>query len=104
MSSTAAGWLQFGLLFVALAACYIPLGNYIAHVFTTKKDWRVERFVYKLMGVDRSADQKWSTYIRSVVSGNSSSGKPLQNWPMKIAGRMRGPKISAAATAMPDGG
>ena len=25
MSSTAAGWLQFALLFVALAACYVPL-------------------------------------------------------------------------------
>ena len=35
MSSTAAGWLQFALLFAALAACYVPLGNYIAHIFTT---------------------------------------------------------------------
>ena len=26
MSSAAAGWLQAGLLVVALAACYVPLG------------------------------------------------------------------------------
>ena len=43
MNSTAAGWLQFALLVAALAACYVPLGNYIAHIFTTKEHWRVER-------------------------------------------------------------
>ena len=50
MSSTAAGWLQFGLLFAALAVCYVPLGNYIAHIFTTDKDWAIERSFYKLIG------------------------------------------------------
>ena len=49
MSSTAAGWLQFALLVVALAACYVPLGNYIARIFTAKDHWRVERGIYKLM-------------------------------------------------------
>jgi K+-transporting ATPase ATPase A chain len=68
MSSTTAGWLQFALLVAALAACYVPLGNYIAHVFTSDKDWRIERGVYKLMGVDRTADQKWSIYLRSMLA------------------------------------
>ena len=49
MNSTAAGWLQFALLFAALAACYMPLGNYLAHIFTDKNHWRVERGIYKLM-------------------------------------------------------
>jgi hypothetical protein len=40
---TTAGWLQFALLVAALAVCYVPLGNYIAHIFTTDKDWAVER-------------------------------------------------------------
>jgi K+-transporting ATPase ATPase A chain len=73
MSSTAAGWLQFVLLFAALAACYVPLGNYIAHVFTTDKDWRVERGFYKLIGIDRSADMKWSTYVRSILAFSAVS-------------------------------
>ncbi len=73
MSYTAAAWLQFALLFVALAACYIPLGNYIAHIFTTDKDWRVERVIYKLMGVDSKADQKWSTYVRSILAFSAIS-------------------------------
>jgi potassium-transporting ATPase potassium-binding subunit len=68
MSSQAAGWLQFALLLAALAACYVPLGNYIAHIFTTDKDWRVERAFYKLIGIDRSADQKWSVYLRSILA------------------------------------
>jgi potassium-transporting ATPase potassium-binding subunit len=66
MSSATAGWLQFGLLVAALAACYIPLGNYIAHIFTSEKDWKVERAVYKLIGVNPKADQKWSVYVRSI--------------------------------------
>ncbi len=45
-----------------------------------------------------------SAYMGSVVSGSSSSGKPLKNWPRKTAGRMRGPRIAVAAKAMPDGG
>jgi K+-transporting ATPase ATPase A chain len=68
MSSTAAGWLQFVLLFAVLAACYVPLGNYIARVFTSDKDWRVERGFYKLLGIDPKADQKWSTYVRSILA------------------------------------
>src|SRR5580658_2696127 len=68
MSSTTAGWLQFALLVVALAACYVPLGNYIARVFTSDKDWAVERGFYKLIGIDRNADQKWSTYLRSILA------------------------------------
>jgi potassium-transporting ATPase potassium-binding subunit len=68
VSSTTAGWLQFALLVAALAACYIPLGNYIAYIFTTDKDWPIERAVYRVMGVNRHTDQKWSTYVRSILA------------------------------------
>jgi potassium-transporting ATPase potassium-binding subunit len=68
VSGAAAGWLQVGLLVAALAACYIPLGNYIAHVFTTNKHWRVERGVFKVIGVDPAVDQKWSAYLRSMLA------------------------------------
>jgi K+-transporting ATPase ATPase A chain len=73
MSSTGAGWLQFALLFAALAACYVPLGNYIARIFTSDKDWRVERGFYKLIGIDRTADQKWSAYVRSILAFSAVS-------------------------------
>ncbi len=73
MSSTAAGWLQFALLFAALAACYVPLGNYLAHIFTSDKDWRIERGFYRLIGIDAKADQKWSTYVRSILAFSAVS-------------------------------
>ena len=68
MSSTTAGWLQVGLLVAALAACYVPLGNYIAHIFTTDKHWKVERGLYKVIGINPAADQKWSAYLRSMLA------------------------------------
>ena len=68
MNSTLAGWLQFLLLVAALAACYIPLGNYIAHIFTDKKHWRVERGIYKLTGIDPDADMRWTVYVRSILA------------------------------------
>ena len=73
MSSAAAGWLQLALLVAALAACYIPVGNYMAHIFTTDKHWRVERGLYKLIGIDPSADQKWSSYLRSMLAFSAVS-------------------------------
>jgi len=68
MSSTAAGWLQFGLLFVILAACYVPLGNYMARIFTAKEHWRAERVIYKLCGIDPEADMRWGVYARSLLA------------------------------------
>src|SRR6201981_2155229 len=68
MNSTAAGWLQFLLLFAGLAACYVPLGNYIARTFTDTKHWRVERGIYKLGGVDPEADMRWTVYVRSILA------------------------------------
>jgi potassium-transporting ATPase potassium-binding subunit len=68
MNSTAAGWLQFALLFAALAACYVPLGNYIARIYTTKHHLRVERGIYKLCGIDPEADMRWTVYVRSILA------------------------------------
>jgi K+-transporting ATPase ATPase A chain len=68
MNSALAGWLQVALLVAALAACHVPLGNYMARIFTTGKHWRVERGVYKIIGINPEADQKWSAYLRSMLA------------------------------------
>jgi potassium-transporting ATPase potassium-binding subunit len=52
----------------ALAACYVPLGNYMARIFTSEKDSRVERGLYKLTGIDSKADMRWSVYVRSMLA------------------------------------
>jgi K+-transporting ATPase ATPase A chain len=68
MSPALAGILQIGLLILALAVCYKPLGDYIARVVTSDKDWRVERVIYRTMGVDPKADQRWGVYLRSMLA------------------------------------
>jgi potassium-transporting ATPase potassium-binding subunit len=75
VSGSLAGFLQIGLLILALAVCYRPLGDYIANVVTTgsEKDWRVEKAIYRTMGVDRTADMKWSVYARSVLAFSAAS-------------------------------
>jgi K+-transporting ATPase ATPase A chain len=73
MNSTLAGWLQVALLVAALAACYIPLGNYIARIFTTDKHWRVERSIFKLTGIDPTVDQTWGSYLRSMLAFSAVS-------------------------------
>jgi K+-transporting ATPase ATPase A chain len=68
MSDTTAGLLQAGALVAALALCYRPLGGYLARVLTSERDLRVERVVYRLVGVDSKADQRWSIYAASVLA------------------------------------
>lgn len=66
-----AGWLAAGqlLLVVAvLAALYRPLGDYLAHVYTSPRDLRVERGLYRLVGVDSRSEQSWRSYVRSVLA------------------------------------
>jgi potassium-transporting ATPase potassium-binding subunit len=73
MSGTAAGWLQAGLLMLALALTYRPLGDFIAYTFTSEKHLRVERVVYRMIGVDPEADQKWPVYVRAVLAFSAMS-------------------------------
>jgi len=63
-----AGLLEFALLVAALAASWKVLGDYMARVFTSTRHSRVERGVYRAMGVDPHADQRWATYLRSLLA------------------------------------
>ncbi|MEU1284340.1 potassium-transporting ATPase subunit KdpA [Kitasatospora sp. NPDC005856] len=73
MGSTLAGWLQVIALVGALALCYRPLGDYIADLLTSAKHLRVERGIYKVIGVDGDADQRWPAYLRSVLAFSAVS-------------------------------
>ena len=73
MSDTTAGLLQVALLIAALAACYRPLGAYMARVYTSEHDTRIERVCYKVMGVDPQADQRWPVYARSLLAFSAVS-------------------------------
>ncbi|WP_405365767.1 potassium-transporting ATPase subunit KdpA [Kitasatospora sp. NBC_00039] len=73
MSSTLAGWLQAIALVGALALCYRPLGDCIARILTTSKHLRAERGIYRVIGVDGDADQRWPVYLRSVLAFSAVS-------------------------------
>jgi potassium-transporting ATPase potassium-binding subunit len=68
MNPSLAGILQVVLLVAALAVCYRPLGDYMARIFTSDKHLRVEKSIYRLMGIDAEADQRWGTYARSLLA------------------------------------
>ncbi|GAA4530678.1 potassium-transporting ATPase subunit KdpA [Amycolatopsis samaneae] len=67
MSDTAAGFLQVGLLLVALAVVYKPLGDYMAKVFSSEKHLKVEKGLYKVARVDPDTEQHWKTYASGVL-------------------------------------
>ncbi|NYF09098.1 K+-transporting ATPase ATPase A chain [Leifsonia sp. AK011] len=59
---------QLATIALALALIYRPLGNYMAAVFTSKKDLTVERGFYRLIGVRSGSEQSWPAYLRSVLA------------------------------------
>jgi len=62
------GILQIATVLLILALLYRPLGDWIARVFTSEKDWRVERGMHRLVGVDPRSQQTWQAYARGVLA------------------------------------
>jgi K+-transporting ATPase ATPase A chain len=62
------GILQILTVVAIVVALYRPLGDYMAHIFTTKHDFRVERGFYRLVGVNAQSEQSWMSYLRSVLA------------------------------------
>jgi K+-transporting ATPase ATPase A chain len=60
-------------LVVALAAVHVPLGDYMYRVYTSDKDSRAERVIYRLIGADPKAEQTWGAYARSVLAFSAIS-------------------------------
>ncbi|WP_103379781.1 potassium-transporting ATPase subunit KdpA [Pseudonocardia dioxanivorans] len=67
MSDTLAGLFQVAALLVLLGVCYVPLGDYMARVFTAERHWRIESMLYRLVWVDASGGQRWPTYAAGVL-------------------------------------
>jgi potassium-transporting ATPase potassium-binding subunit len=73
MTSVTSGLLQFGLIALALALTYRPVGDYLARVVESRRHLRLERLLYRVAGIDPEADQRWSAYLRSVLSFSAVS-------------------------------
>src|ERR1700716_633749 len=70
---TFAGWLTILLFAVILTALAIPLGSYMAKVYTGERVFLTpifggpERFLYKVLRVDPKREQDWKAYAKSLI-------------------------------------
>ncbi|MFI6423910.1 potassium-transporting ATPase subunit KdpA [Promicromonospora sp. NPDC050880] len=58
---------QIGVLLVLLAVVHAPLGAYMARVYTSPNHLRVEKAFYRAVRVDPDAEQRWITYLLSLL-------------------------------------
>ncbi|MBV1856262.1 potassium-transporting ATPase subunit KdpA [Catellatospora tritici] len=68
MSTTVAGVIFILSLIAALAVAYRYLGDYMYRAVAAERHNRVERGIYKLVGVDPNVEQSWGVYARSVLA------------------------------------
>ncbi|MEN8652452.1 potassium-transporting ATPase subunit KdpA [Streptomyces sp. 21So2-11] len=73
MSPVLAGVLQLLALIVALGLAYRPLGDYMAGVYSSTKHLRVEKWIYKVIGANPTAEMRWTAYLRGVLAFSAVS-------------------------------
>jgi K+-transporting ATPase ATPase A chain len=73
MSPTAAGVLFIVSLVVAIALAYRPFGDYMYRSLHPKGHSRLERGIYKIVGVNPEGEQSWTVYARSVLAFSAVS-------------------------------
>jgi K+-transporting ATPase ATPase A chain len=73
---TANGVTQILIFFAIIAAIAVPLGTYMARVFSGERTFLspllapVERIIYSLCGVDEKREQSWVTYTVAMLLFN----------------------------------
>ncbi|MEU8670899.1 potassium-transporting ATPase subunit KdpA [Streptomyces anulatus] len=73
MSPQVAGLLQLTALIAALALAYRPLGDYMARVYSSEKNYRPEKWIYKAIGANPAAEMRWPSYLRGVLAFSAVS-------------------------------
>ncbi|NEB99420.1 potassium-transporting ATPase subunit KdpA [Streptomyces anulatus] len=73
MSPQVAGLLQLTALIAALALAYRPLGDYMARVYSSEKNYRAEKWIYKAVGANPAAEMRWPAYLRAVLAFSAVS-------------------------------
>ncbi len=56
-----------------LGALHVPLGDYMARVYTGEKHWRAEKLIYRLAGINADREQTWTWYLISVLAFSAVS-------------------------------
>ncbi|MFF3722258.1 potassium-transporting ATPase subunit KdpA [Streptomyces erythrochromogenes] len=73
MSPVTAGVLQLLALIAALALAYRPLGDHMARVYSSEKHYKPEKWIYKAIGANPSAEMRWPAYLRAVLAFSAVS-------------------------------
>ncbi|WP_311355153.1 potassium-transporting ATPase subunit KdpA [Corynebacterium pyruviciproducens] len=64
---------QFLFLGLMLAIAYVPLGDWMAKVYQSEKDWAVEKAVYAVLRVEPKRGQTWKGYSRALLAFSLAS-------------------------------
>ncbi|AKK01924.1 potassium-transporting ATPase subunit KdpA [Corynebacterium epidermidicanis] len=67
------GIAQAAVLVAMLAAAYVPLGNWMAKVYQSEKDWGIEKFIYGVLRVDPKQGQTWRNYAKALLGFSLAS-------------------------------
>lgn len=67
MNPAVAAGLQIGFVLIVLAIAYVPLGDYMARVFTVIKHSFAERLIYRVGRVSPETEQTWVGYTLSLL-------------------------------------
>jgi K+-transporting ATPase ATPase A chain len=72
---TASGWFQIAVYSIVLLALTKPMGQYILKVYEGSLTWLrpVERFLYRVGGVDPEEDQHWTQYAGAMLLFSAAS-------------------------------
>ena len=68
-----AAWLQVAAIIAIVVILHVPLGNYMASVYTATGNWRVERAIYRIVGVQPHDGQRWTKYLSSLLAFSAVS-------------------------------
>ncbi|MFJ7049367.1 potassium-transporting ATPase subunit KdpA [Streptomyces sp. NPDC101112] len=68
MGPVLAGVLQLLALVVALGLAHRPLGDHMARVYSSDRHWRVEKWIYRVVGADPGTQMRWPAYLRGVLA------------------------------------
>lgn len=60
--------LQVATVVLVLVVIHRPLGDAMAHLYTSPRDLRIERGLYRVIGVDPRSEQTWPAYVRGVLA------------------------------------
>ena len=73
MSPALAAGLQIAFVLVVLAIAYVPVGDYMARVYSSTRDLRVESVIYRVGRIDSRAEQTWYGYAASILGFSLAS-------------------------------